>query len=195
MTVTAIDRCLRLIEALAGQVEPVELVELAEKVNLPNSAAHRILSTLLSSGWVVQDKASQKYELSLRLSTLAFRNLDARRMPDVAQSVLNDLAMRTREYCRLAIAEGDDLIWVASAQGATVGLRYEPDMGQEIVLHATASGKAWLATMPEADALRLSCINGFEAARALGPNAVRDIDELRRHLVETRTRVVAVAIE
>ena len=195
MTVAAIDRCLRLIEALAGQVEPVELVELAGKVDLPNSAAHRILSTLLSNGWVVQDPVSQKYALSLRLSTFAFRNLDARGIPDVAQSALDDLAARTKEYCRLAIVEGEDLIWVARAQGATVGLRYEPDMGQEIVLHATASGKAWLATLPEAEALRIACANGFEANRPLGPNAVGDIDELRDHLADTRSRGFAAAIE
>ena len=44
MTVTAIDRCLGLIEVLAGEAEPLELSELASRVQLPNSAAHRILS-------------------------------------------------------------------------------------------------------------------------------------------------------
>jgi IclR family acetate operon transcriptional repressor len=195
MTVTAIERCLSILEELAGEAEPVELMELAERIGLPKSATHRILSTLLARGWVIQDSMSQKYALSLRLSTLAFRNLDARAVPDVVQSVLNDLAARTHEYCRLAIDEGEDLVWVARAQGATVGLRYDPDMGQEIVLHATASGKAWLATMPENEALRIVCARGFDTVRPLGPNAITDVSALRDDLATTRARGYAAAID
>lgn len=195
MTVTAVERCLGLLEALAGEAEPIELIELAEKVGLPNSAAHRILSTLLARGWVIQDEATQKYALSLRLSTLAFRNLDARAVPDIVQIVLDELAARTGEYCRLAIVEGEDLVWVARAQGAKFGLRYDPDMGQELVLHATANGKAWLSTLAEAEALRIVCARGFKAARPLGPRALSTVDELRAHLNETKRRGYAMAID
>jgi len=195
MTVAAIERCLSLLEELAVEAEPVELVELAHRVGLANSAAHRILSTLLARGWVIQDSTNQKYALSLRLSTLAFRNLDARAVSDVVQPVLNDLAARTHEYCRLAIDEGEDLVWVARAQGSTVGLRYDPDMGQEIVLHATANGKAWLATLPENEALRIVCARGFDAVRPLGPHAIKNVDELRDHLDQTRARGYATAVD
>lgn len=195
MTVTAIDRCLSLIETLAGEAEAVELSVLANRIGTPNSAAHRILATLMERGWVVQDPASQNYALSLRLSTLAFRNLDTRAVPDVVQTVLDRLARRTREYCRLAIVEGEDLVWVARAQGATAGLRYDPDMGQEIVLHATANGKAWLATLPENEALRIVCGRGFEAHRPLGPNSIKSVDELRQHLEDTRANGYATAVD
>ena len=98
MTVTAVERCLSLVEALAGEPEPVELVELAKRVGLPNSATHRTLATLVARGWVVQEPASQNYLLSLRLCTLAFRDLETRAVPDIVQSVLSGLAKRTREY-------------------------------------------------------------------------------------------------
>lgn len=195
MTVTAIERCLSLIEVLAGEPEPLELSDLAARIGLPASAAHRTLSTLMARGWIVQEPASQKYALSLRLSTLAFRNLDVRGVSDVVQSVLDNLARRTHEYCRLAIVEGEDLVWVARAQGATTGLRYDPDMGQEIVLHATANGKAWLATLPENEALRIVCSRGFDARRPLGSQAIKTVDALRSHLGETRQRGFASAVD
>lgn len=195
MTVNAIERCLAIIETLAGEAEPLDLSELARRVGLPVSAGHRTLATLMARGWVVQDPVSQNYALSLRLSTLAFRNLDARAVPDVVQTVLNRLAKRTEEYCRLAIVEGEDLVWVARAQGATAGLRYDPDMGQEIVLHATANGKAWLATLPENEALRIVCARGFEARRPLGSRVVTDVSGFREHLAETRVRGYATAID
>jgi len=193
MTVNAVERCLAIIETLSGEAEPLDLTEIARRVEVPVSASHRILATLMARGWVVQDPVSQNYALSLRLSTLAFRNLDARAVPDVVQAVLDKLARRTQEYCRLAIVEGEDLVWVARAQGATTGLRYDPDMGQEIVLHATANGKAWLATLPEDEALRIVCARGFTARRPLGSRAVAGVDAFRRHLAETRSRGYATA--
>lgn len=195
MTVNAVERCLAIVEALSGEAEPLDLTEIARRVGVPVSAGHRILATLMARGWVVQDPVSQHYALSLRLSTLAFRNLDARAVPDVVQAVLDRLARRTREYCRLAIVEGEDLVWVARAQGAVAGLRYDPDMGQEIVLHATANGKAWLSTLPEDEALRIVCARGFTARRPLGAHAVTGVDAFRRHLAETRARGYATAVD
>ncbi len=84
---------------------------------------------------------------------------------------------------------------MARAQGATMGLRYDPDMGQEIVLHATANGKAWLSTLPENEALRIVCARGFETRRPIGSHAVTDVDSLRRHLDETRARGFATAVD
>lgn len=195
MTVAAIDRCLTILEALAGEREPAELTDLSTRLGLPASAVHRTLATLVERGWVVQHRGTQRYALSLRMSTLAFRNLDVRAVPDVVQSVLDKLARETREYCRLAIVEGEDLVWVARAQGAVSGLRYDPEMGQEIVLHATANGKAWLATLPEIDALRIVCARGFEARRPLGPYSATNVDELRERLNETRERRYATSVE
>ncbi|RWM12371.1 MAG: IclR family transcriptional regulator [Mesorhizobium sp.] len=195
MTVAAVSRCLTLLELLAGEREPVELSDLADRLDMPPSAVHRLIATLVNHGWIIQDNASQKYALSLRMSTLAFRNLDARNVPDVVQSVLNRLAAETREYCRLAILEGRDLVWVARAQGAVTGLRYDPDMGQEIVLHATANGKAWLSTLPEEEALEIVYSRGFGATRQLGPNSARSIDQLRVRLEETRQRGFATSLE
>lgn len=195
MSVAAVSRCLALLETLAGERDPIELSELATRLAMPPSAVHRLLVTLIESGWVLQDAGTQRYMLSLHMSTLAFRNLDARNVPNVVQGVLDRLAAETQEYCRLAILEGADLVWVARAQGAVAGLRYDPDMGQEIILHATANGKAWLSTLPEEEALALVYSRGFASARPLGPNSARSIDELRARLAEVRARGFATSME
>jgi DNA-binding IclR family transcriptional regulator len=111
------------------------------------------------------------------------------------QEILDTLARETQEYCRLAVVEGETLAWVSRAQGATSGLRYDADMGQEVALHATATGKAWLATLPEKEALRIVCARGFFAHLRLGPRALTSVDELKRQLAETRARGYAIAEE
>lgn len=192
MTIAAAERVLRVLEALSGEPGGVDLGVLSARLGLPVSATHRLLATLSECGFVSQDGATGAYGLTLKLAQLAFRDLDLRGLPDAGQIVLDALAERTREYCRLAVVEDQNLVWIARAQGATAGLRYDPPMGAEIVLHATATGKAWLASLPEADALRIVCARGF---RAGGPNALSDVDALRVHLTQTRQRGVALAVE
>lgn len=193
--VATIDRCLSLIETLAQESGGLSLGELADRLGLPKSATHRMLATLLERGYVRQDAETQAYALSLRLALLAFRYLDARQLPDVAQTVLEGLARETGEYCRLAVVEGAGLVWIARAQGATQGLRYDPDMGQEVVLHATATGKAWLATLPEAEALRIVSARGFRQPTHAGKRVVSGVIELRQQLMETRRRGYGLAVE
>ncbi|CAN7613500.1 IclR family transcriptional regulator [Bosea sp. LjRoot237] len=195
MTIAAVERAFKLLEALAGEADGADLTVLAERLDLPVSATHRLLATLAERGFVTQDAQSGAYGLTLKLSQLAFRNLDLRGLPDAGQIVLDQLARATREYCRLAVIEGESLTWIARAQGATAGLRYEPPMGMGIVLHATATGKAWLASLPEAEALRIVCARGFDAQGRSGPNALGDVDALRQHLAETRNRGFALAVE
>ncbi len=200
MSATAVDRCLSIVEALADESAGVSLVDLAARLEMPNSAIHRTLATLAARGYVRQDPATQAYALTLRLATLGFRLLGARHLPDAGQLVLQRLAEETGEYCRLAVVDGAGLTWIARAQGSTQGLRYEPPMGGEVVLHATATGKAWLATLSEDDALRIVVARGFPVPpqadpATFGKGVVRTIDELRAHLRETRRRGYAVAIE
>lgn len=195
MTIAAVERAFKLLEALAGEAEGADLTVLAERLDLPVSATHRLLATLAERGFVTQHESSGAYGLTLKLSQLAFRNLDLRGLPDAGQIVLDELARSTREYCRLAVVEGESLTWIARAQGATAGLRYEPPMGAGIVLHATATGKAWLASLPEPEALRIVCARGFDAEGRTGPNAIGDVDTLRLHLAETRRRGFALAVE
>lgn len=195
MTVAAVHRCVDVLECLAGAVGGLELGDIASRVGSPKSGVHRLLATLVERGLVVQDADSGHYVLSLRFSMLAFRDLDARVVTDVAQEVLDALARRTQEYCRLGVVEGESIAWVARAQGATAGLRYDADMGQEVALHATATGKAWLATLPEEDALRVVCARGFFAHLRLGPRALTTIESLKRQLAATRARGYAVAVE
>jgi DNA-binding IclR family transcriptional regulator len=195
VSVTNVDRCLSLIEALAESAGGLPLGSLAERVDMPKSATHRLLQTLANRGYVEQDGSTQNYDLSLKVATLAFRFLDGRRLPDVAQAALDALARRCGEYCRLAVVTGEGLVWLARAQGATHGLRYDPPMSRDVVLHATATGKAWLASLPEADALRIVCARGFATPPGFGARAARNVDELRRRVDDARRRGYAIAID
>lgn len=195
MQVANVERCLELVETLAARPEGAALGALAQALTLPKSAVHRLLQALAARGYVVQDAVSQDYQLSLKLVALAFRHLDAGRLPDAAQVVLDRLARESREYCRIALVDGEGLTWAARAQGATQGLRYEPAMDGAVVLHATATGKAWLSTLDDEQALAIVYRRGFATPPTFGSRVVRTGDELRAQLAETRARGYALAID
>jgi DNA-binding IclR family transcriptional regulator len=195
VSIANVDRTLALVEALAERPEGASLGALADALAVPKSALHRLLGSLALRGYVVQDAVCQDYRLSLKFATLGFRVLDVRALPDVAQGVLAALAKQSGEYCRLAVVEGDSLFWAARAQGATQGLRYDPPMGRDVILQATASGKAWLATLPEDEALRIVLQRGLQGRPGMGKRAVGTVDELRRHLRDTRRRGYGLAVD
>jgi len=184
-----------IVESLVGERDGLELGTIAAQLDLPKSAVHRTLRTLAARGWVAQEIASQNYVLSLRFSMLAFRDLGARVITDSVQKVLDALARRTREYCRIAVVEGETLTWVACAQGAVTGLRYDANMGDEVTLYATATGKVWLASMPEEEAIRIIHDRGLGRGVASGPNTATTVEEVQSTLVETRTQGYATAFE
>jgi len=80
---------------------------------------------------------------------------------DIAQPLLDRLAATSGELVRLSIVDGDRLTWVARAQGARRGLRYDPDMGMDATLSCTATGHAWLLTMTDEEALQRVARQGF----------------------------------
>lgn len=172
------------------------LGEIAERLDLPKSGVHRLLATLAELGWVKQDPQTSFYRLTMRLAILGQRFYVATGIPNICQPLLDGLAAASREFVRLAVVDSDSLVWVAHAQGAKGGLMYQPTLLTATVpLHATASGKAWLATLPIDTAIEVVLRNGGLAnPEAYGPNVVRSIFALTADLEATAQRGYGVAV-
>ena len=166
---SATQRCFEVLELLAGEADGLALTSIGRALGLPKSATHRLLLTLVDAGYAIQDEASQRYRLTLKIATLGFRLLAASTVQDVCQPTLERIAAASGDLARLAVVDGDGLRWVAKAQGAHVGLRYDPEMGLEVALHATAVGRLWLATLPESRAIAIVERYRRTATRPLGP--------------------------
>jgi IclR family acetate operon transcriptional repressor len=189
------ERCLGIIELLADQASSLPLGEIAERLALPKSGAHRLLATLVDLGWAEQDSDTGFYRLTMRLAVLGQRFYVATGIPDICQPLLDRLAQQTREFVRLAVVDADSLVWVAHAQGATGGLVYQPSLTTNTVpLYATASGKAWLATLGGERAIRNVVKSGaFDDADKYGPNVVRSTKALMREVEATAKRGYGIA--
>ena len=148
-----VERCFDLITLLSDSAGAMSLGEISRRLDVPKSAAHRLLTTMCELGWAEQDPESGFYRLSLRLAVVGQRLLIGTRIPDICQPVLDRLAQSTEGLGRIAIVDPDGLTWIANSQGARSGLVYQPELVARVPLHITANGKAWLATLDRDEAL------------------------------------------
>lgn len=77
------ERTLATLELLADQVNGLSLSEIANRLAMPRSAAHRLLSDLVRCGYVQQPYAHGDYRLTSRLATIGAEY--QRRCPDLAR--------------------------------------------------------------------------------------------------------------
>ena len=189
------ERTLAILERLAKDVGGVSLATLADELDIPRSAMHRLLTELAGLGYVRQSRGRGEYMLTTKLVSLGLNYLKGSRVVDLCQPILDRLAEASGELVRLGVVDVDHVTWVALSQGARSGLRYDPDQGTDAKLSCTSSGHAWLSTLSEDDALTLVSRQGFGKPDEYGPNAPTSPTALLKALRQARKQGFAIAME
>ena len=128
MAGSQIERVFSVLESLTGEPQGLPMQTLAEQLEIPKSATHRLLAELIRLGYVRQNPDNLRYHLSTKLVAMGFRYLSGSGA-DIIQPVLDRLAGETGELVRLGVIQGERQVWIAKSQGARSGLRYDPDRG------------------------------------------------------------------
>ena len=110
------------------------LATLADELEAPRSACHRLLAELERCGYVRQLRAQGRLRTDDQAAAVGLGFLGASGIVDIAQPIIDRLAELSGELVRLALVDGDRLTFVAKAQGSAFGLRYDPDMGIDVRL-------------------------------------------------------------
>jgi DNA-binding IclR family transcriptional regulator len=186
---------LNILECLAGHTEGLALADIAEYLAMPRSACHRLLTELVRCRYVRQVREHGDYALTTKLAALGLSFLSSSGIVDIAQPLIDRLAAISGELVRLAVVDGDRLTFVAKAQGARSGLRYDPDMGIDVQLSCSAAGHAWLMTLSDEEAVAIVSKQGFGDPRHFGPNAPTTIKALTRILQDDRKRGFSIISE
>ena len=159
---------------------------LADRARLNRSTAWRILATLEHHGLVERDPATQP--LPARLRAPAARG---RRRPRAARAPRAPAAARgsphdTGETANLAVARRLELVYADQVQAPHV---MAPNwLGHAVPLHATSTGKAFLAALPpaELDALLRAPLERFTGTTITDP--ARAARRARRASARAATR-------
>lgn len=190
-----LERAFSILEVLAQQPGGMPLAELATELSLPQSACHRLLAEMIRCGYVRQVGQRGPYALTTKLPAMGLSFLGGSGIVDMAQPIIERLADSCGELVRLALVDGDRLTFVAKAQGARTGLRYDPDMGIDVRLSCSAAGHAWLMTLSEERAAELVSLQGFGSPKEYGPKAPTTFKALWQILEEDRMRGYSTIVE
>jgi len=135
--------------------EELGVSEVARRLGVAKSTAHRLLTTLASRGLIEQSASTGRYRLGLHLfelGHLALTRLDLRRE---SRTLLEELREVSGWTVHLAIAQGSDVLFLERLPTLR-GMQAMVEYRRRWPLHTTSSGKAICAFDPEAAMARIS---------------------------------------
>ena len=190
-----LERTLSILELLSQHGEGLELAAIADRLDIPRSGTHRLLSDLVRLGYVRQARGHGDYLLTTKLVSMGLSYLSNSGIVDIAQPLLNRLAEVSGELVRLSVVDGERLTWVARAQGARQGLRYDPDMGSDARLSCSSSGWALLSTLSDDEAMALLVKQGIGQPEDFGPAAPTSLQAVIEAVQTTRARGYSITTD
>ncbi|WP_326600477.1 IclR family transcriptional regulator [Streptomyces sp. NBC_01803] len=185
----SVDRAVAILEFL-GRREEAGVTEIAAELGVHKSTASRLATALEVRGLIEQTDERGKYRLGLgliRLAGAATVRLDLSRQ---SRRVCERLAAQVAETINLAIPERDAAINIDQVLGPSA-ITTHNWLGRRSPLHATSSGKALLAHLPEPQ--RESTLAA--PLERYTPRTVTDPGTLRAQLASIRTEGCAYSVE
>lgn len=143
---TAIQKALRLMEALGTSEGPASLADLADGVGVPRPSAHRLLSQLEAVGFVERDLSGKGYQVGSAWLRLAISALTASARRPPIRDILRGLVDDVGETCNLGVLKDNEVVYIERVE-CDWPLRLQLQAGSTVPLHCTAVGKLFLSQM------------------------------------------------
>lgn len=157
--------------------------DLARRLDIAKSTAHRLLATLADEGLLEQDPDSGRYRLGLAVFDLAAA-VQGRDLHEAALPTMTDLRNHSGETVQIAVLDGREVVYVERLDSPNT-LRLFLEVGRRNSAHCTGCGKALLAFSPPDVVDRL--LSGWRLPPKT-PHAITTIAALRAELEATRER-------
>jgi DNA-binding IclR family transcriptional regulator len=140
-------RCFHVLELLAEEPFELSVSDIAERLTMPRASAHRLCATLVEGGFVEPVPASKRYRLTPKSLWVGSGYLRHSAIYRAAFFPMQALAKQIPGTAQLGILSEGKVLFVHSV-GYPGSFDAFADVGLKRALHATASGKLFLADMP-----------------------------------------------
>ncbi|MDC7245462.1 MAG: IclR family transcriptional regulator [Sphaerochaetaceae bacterium] len=184
---TTVVKALTIIEYIASH-QPVQPVKMVRDLQLTRANLHRLLATLVRTGYV--EKTSSGYQLSLKLFQLGSTVPVKVQLRELARSHMHDLERIARENIYLTVLYNDQVIAIEEVKSAhTVILN--PDVIYTYPVNSCASGKMLISSL-SAENLDAYIENLDMIAKT--EHTVTDKAEFKRQVLEARENGYAIEL-
>jgi IclR family acetate operon transcriptional repressor len=188
-SIQSVDRALLILDLIAESGGEASLSGIAERAGLNISTCHHLLATLANRGYVSQVPGKRTYSLGHRVLYLSHACLRQVSLPQLAQRHLDQINLKTGEASQLAVMQGTDLVTLLRRE-ARHAVRVDVGLGGKLnAAHATATGKAILAWLPEMERDRIIAEKGLTV---FTPKTINNMEALIEELRLVRRNGFAV---
>jgi DNA-binding IclR family transcriptional regulator len=144
-----LERALIIIELLKEYPDGLTLTEIADKISAAPTSIFRIATTMVEKGYFSREEGTKKIRMSGKLFAVSSIGTCDKNISEIAAPYLRQLRNATKETSLLGV------LLPNKAQGVAIleypGLypfKFLHDIGEPIILHVGAPGKALLAFLP-----------------------------------------------
>jgi IclR family acetate operon transcriptional repressor len=162
-TIQSVDRALTLLELAAGELDGITLSELSERTGLNASTCHHLVMTLVSRGYLTHLSRSRGYTLGPKVRELLEALEHDSEPAELLREDLRRLGQRLGLGVQLAVLSETSLLTKVSFPGPSSMMHEPSEVEKMTALHATATGKAILAWIPDTELVRIISANGLKA--------------------------------
>lgn len=181
-------RAVRLLKLFTNERPEMSLAELSRASGLNKTTTHRLLRALQSEALIDRNPATSAYSLGAGLMALGVQALASSDLRRRVRPVLRTLARETGETATLEVPFEDSMLILDEVAGNHV-LGSAGNIGTRWPIHATSTGKAWLA-FDETGIDRLG-----EPLKPLTASTLTDKKTLEPQLAEIRRRGYAMTVD
>ena len=181
--IKAVVRCLSIIDLAVEQPKPLSLHDVCNKLDINNNMAFRMLSTLVSSGYMTKDPQTETYSISLKslkLSRKALLSMDIRKI------AMPSLELLWSQYPlangNLGVIYEDEIITIDRIDSQSIPLTYFTP-GKAIPFYCTGLGKVLTCMKTDEEILDMLKRN---PPRAYTKNTITDPESILRELHKVR---------
>jgi IclR family transcriptional regulator, pca regulon regulatory protein len=177
----SLERGLAILSCFTPKRPVLGIADIADELGMSRSTTHRYVITLLALGYLEQG-ASRKYRLGLRVTDLGMSALNSTGLREHAQPYLEELRQRSSYTVSLAVLDGPEVLYVDQARSfrrGPVQSNVDVRTGSRLPAYCTAMGKLLLANLPESDQREL--LAQIKLTKQ-GPNSITSKKALREEL-------------
>ena len=175
---------LELLEFFAERGRPASLAEVSRHFGWPRSSTFNLLGTLVNRGYLYEPRAREGYYPSPKWLPLMQRIDRAAPIPAEWQALVDTLRDQTQETAVLAAISGMQACYIATAESAQA-IRYTAPVGKLVPIHATATGRALLSQLSEAERSAMLRRAVFERHT---PNTLMSVDAVAQEIAASLQR-------
>ncbi len=180
-------RGLAIMNAVANSPRPLSIADLVNELGLAKPTVHRIASQLEDENYLQRNPSDKRFVIGNKLKEFSTNILSNSTLGAPRRAILEALSNEIGETCNCTMLDGNRTVYFDRVEcNWPIKINLHP--GSRLPLHATASGKLFLAYMKKGDRNRI-----LDAAplSACTEDTITSSEELKTQLTSIKKQGIA----